>query len=105
MDVLARPWNGLILASLASGPTRFSALRARVEVMGDRMLSNRLKDLEARGLVSRQILPGRPVGVEYRLTPLGIGFRDVSTVLSRWGARIAAAEPALTRARKRARSP
>lgn len=92
MDVLARPWNGLIIATLGdNGALRFSALRAQLSAMGDRMLSARLKDLEARGLVARTVAPGPPVRVEYRLTELGEGFQDVAAAIGRWGARFAPA--------------
>ena len=45
MDVLAKPWNGLIMATLAAGTLRFSELSQRLDAMGDRMLSARLKEL------------------------------------------------------------
>ena len=88
MDVLAKPWNGLIMATLAAeGSLRFSALRARLHEMGDRMLSARLKELEGRGLVERRVSSGPPVRVDYALTDVGHGFRDVALALGTWGAR------------------
>jgi DNA-binding HxlR family transcriptional regulator len=101
MDVLARPWNGLVMALLEeAGPLRFSELRERIEAMGDRMLSARLKELEARGLVERSVDPGPPVKVTYSLSELGRGFGDVHRALGRWGERLAAASR--TRPRTRA---
>ena len=44
MDILAKPWNGLIIATLEEGPLRFSELAERLESIGDRMLSARLKE-------------------------------------------------------------
>ena len=86
MDVLSKPWNGLLLAMLhTKGPMRFSELRQEVSAVGDRMLSARLKELEARGLVLRRVEPGPPVRVAYELTPGGQGFREVATALSLWG--------------------
>jgi len=86
MDVLSKPWNGLLLAMLhTKGPLRFSELRAGLRAMGDRMLSARLKELEARGLVLRRVEPGPPVRVAYELTPGGQGFKDVAMALSLWG--------------------
>ena len=91
MQVLAKPWNGLIMATLAPvGALRFSELRTRLKAMGDRMLSARLKELEARGLVRRSVSPGPPVRVDYALTEVGRGFVDVALALSKWGARFAA---------------
>ena len=91
LDILARPWNGLIMATLAdaeSGALRFSALREQLAQMGDRMLSLRLKELETRGLVARRVSPGPPVKVDYALTELGQGFGEVSQALGRWGYRV-----------------
>jgi len=90
MGVLAKPWNGLIFATLdAAGGLRFSELRARIAPLGDRMLSARLKELEARGLIERCVSPGPPVKVAYALTDVGRGFREVSAALSAWGERFA----------------
>jgi DNA-binding HxlR family transcriptional regulator len=94
LDILARPWNGLIMATLAeAGSLRFSALREQLAAMGDRMLSLRLKELETRGLIERRVSPGPPVKVDYTLTELGRGFGDVSLALGRWGRRVNEADP------------
>jgi DNA-binding HxlR family transcriptional regulator len=94
MDVLSKPWNGLLLATLHSrGPLRFSELRQGLSAMGDRMLSARLKELEARGLVLRRVEPGPPVRVAYELTPGGRGFEDVALALSGWGQKFKPATP------------
>ena len=87
MDVLAKPWNGLIMATLATGTLRFSELSQRLDAMGDRMLSARLKELEGRGLVERRVSPGPPVRVAYALTEVGHGFTGVVAALGDWGAR------------------
>ncbi len=100
MDVLAKPWNGLIMATLAGGTLRFSELSLRLDAMGDRMLSARLKELEARGLVERRVLPGPPVRVDYALTEVGRGFTDVVAALGNWGAQFMDAP----RPRKKARA-
>jgi DNA-binding HxlR family transcriptional regulator len=94
MEVLSKPWNGLIMAALgAAGPLRFSVLRERLSSMGDRMLSARLKELEARNLVVRRVCSGPPVRVEYELTELGEGFKAVHDVMGAWGARLLTAPP------------
>ncbi|MEO5989955.1 MAG: helix-turn-helix domain-containing protein [Candidatus Eisenbacteria bacterium] len=85
MEILAKPWNGLIIAALESGPLRFSDLQVRLMGIGDRMLSMRLKELATRGLVVRRVLKGPPVGVEYELTDAGMGFGGVMEAVSRWG--------------------
>ena len=85
MAVLARPWNGLIIATLEQGPARFSELGSKLEDLGDRMLALRLKELEQLGLVVRTVQCGPPVRVEYALTGSGRGFREVETAIQRWG--------------------
>ncbi len=85
MAVLARPWNGLIIATLEQGPARYSELGAKLEDLGDRMLALRLKELEQLGLVVRTVQSGPPVRVEYALTDIGRGFREVETAIQRWG--------------------
>jgi len=106
IDVLARPWNGLVMALLEdAGPLRFSELRERLDAMGDRMLSARLKELEARGLVERSVAPGPPVRVTYALTELGRGFGDVHRALGRWGERLAAAGRGKSRSRTARKAP
>ncbi len=86
MDILARPWNGLVIATLEEGPLRFSEIGERLRAIGDRMLSLRLKELEAAGLVERRVLAGPPHRVEYQLTPAGKGFRAVAEAIAGWGA-------------------
>ncbi|WP_437778323.1 winged helix-turn-helix transcriptional regulator [Sorangium sp. So ce1097] len=89
MDVLAKPWNGLIIATLDEGALRFGEIGERLDAISDRMLSSRLKELEALGLVVRRVLPGPPVRVEYELTDAGRGFSEVAQAISRWGAMLA----------------
>jgi DNA-binding HxlR family transcriptional regulator len=88
MEVLAKPWSGILIAALEDGPLRFSELGERVSSIGDRMLALRLRELETRGLVQRTVIPGSPVRVEYALTDAGRGFRDVSEAVQRWGDQI-----------------
>jgi DNA-binding HxlR family transcriptional regulator len=93
MEILAKPWNGLLIAALAGGPARFSELLERLSSIGDRMLSERLKDLQRAGLVQRHVLPGPPVRVEYELTAAGHGFREVYDAIGRWGQKLGLATP------------
>jgi len=88
MEVLAKPWSGILIAALEDGPLRYSELGERVRPIGDRMLALRLRELEARGLVHRTVVPGPPVRVEYSLTEAGRGFREVAEAVQRWGTQI-----------------
>ena len=85
IKVLGRPWSALILNVLLGGPLRFSEIRARAQGPGDKILSSRLRDLEVRGLVTRQVAPGPPVRVIYELTEGGRGFGEVARAIERWG--------------------
>jgi DNA-binding HxlR family transcriptional regulator len=85
IDLLGRPWTALILNVLQAGPLRFSEIAARADGPGDKVLSARLKELEARGLVVRLVEPGPPVRVRYELSRKGRGFGPVARALERWG--------------------
>ncbi len=85
VDVLGRPWNAFLLTMLQAGPMRFSEISARPNGPGDKVLSARLKDLEARGLVVRTVDPGPPVKCSYDLTKQGRAFGDVSAAIAQWG--------------------
>jgi DNA-binding HxlR family transcriptional regulator len=85
LDVLAKPWNGMIIRVLEGGPLRFSEVAAQVPAIADRMLAARLKELESRSLVVRKVDPGPPVRVSYELTAAGRGFTDVANAIERWG--------------------
>ena len=85
MEVLAKPWNGVLMGALEEGPLRFNQLAERVPAIGDRMLAARLKELEARGVVERSVDPGPPVRVIYRLSPVGRGFRGAAEAVTEWG--------------------
>jgi DNA-binding HxlR family transcriptional regulator len=91
--VLARPWTAVILNSLQAGPLRFGELGDRIVGIGDKMLSVRLKELEERGLLTRDVEPGPPVRVSYCLTDQGRGFNQVARAIEAWG-RGMLAEPA-----------
>jgi DNA-binding HxlR family transcriptional regulator len=85
INVLSRQWNALILNVLMEGPLRFNALSKQAQGPGDKVLSARLKDLEARGLLLRRLEPGPPVQVIYKLTSKGRAFGEVAKAIERWG--------------------
>lgn len=85
IDVLGRPWNAFLLTMLQDGALRFSEIAARPNGPGDKILAARLKELEARGLIQRNVDPGPPVRVSYELTKHGRAFGDVSAAIQRWG--------------------
>lgn len=81
-DLLGKRWTGLVVQSLLDGPARFGELSERLEVVGDRMLAVRLRELEQQEVVERRVLPDRHV--EYRLTRKGKALGRVIGALARW---------------------
>lgn len=88
IGVLGRPWNALILNALQAGPLRFCELSQAAQGPSDKILSTRLKELEAQGLLSRHVDPGPPVRVSYELTDCGREFNAVAKAIEKWGHRL-----------------
>jgi len=82
--LLGKRWSGLIIGTLLGGPARFTEISRLVQGVSERMLSERLNELTAAGLVQRTVLAGPPVGVEYHLTPRGEALRPALDELGRW---------------------
>jgi DNA-binding HxlR family transcriptional regulator len=95
IELLARPWTGLILGLLGGGPLRFSQIEERAHGVGAKTLAARLKDLERRRIVERTVDGGPPVRVQYALTARGRAFGEVGLAIQRWGKELlpAAAAP------------
>jgi DNA-binding HxlR family transcriptional regulator len=83
--LLGKRWTGLIIVTLLDGPARFSRIGQLVPGMSDRMLSERLTELAAAGLITREVEDGPPVNVRYRLTARGEALRPALAELERWG--------------------
>ncbi|MBI2167951.1 MAG: helix-turn-helix transcriptional regulator [Actinobacteria bacterium] len=92
VEIVGRRWTGAIVRALLSGVTRFSDLGAAIPGLSDRLLSERLKELEDEGIVERQVIPEKPVRIEYHLTEKGEDLAEVVTAVSHWADRWAAAE-------------
>jgi DNA-binding HxlR family transcriptional regulator len=71
LDLLANKWSALALGALEDGPRRFGSLRAKLDGISPKMLTQTLRRLEELGLVNRVVYPAVPLHVEYSLTPLG----------------------------------
>lgn len=74
LDHIGDKWTALIVLTLGSSPSRFSALHRAVPDISKRMLTQSLRNLERDGLLSRHVFPTKPPAVEYRLTPMGQSF-------------------------------
>ncbi|MEU3272862.1 winged helix-turn-helix transcriptional regulator [Saccharomonospora sp. NPDC006951] len=78
-------WKGLILFWLGEKPLRFGELRRAVDGISERMLILQLRELEASGLVHREVYQQVPPKVEYSLTAFGRSLLDALTPLGEWG--------------------
>lgn len=87
VELLGKRWNGAILAVLMDGRQRYSQLALAVPGMSERLLTERLKELEAARIVVRRILPGPPIGVEYELTEAGTDLGPAIAAIADWGHR------------------
>jgi DNA-binding HxlR family transcriptional regulator len=87
VELVGRRWTGAILRVLMDGPMRFSEIAQSVPELSDRLLSERMKELEARGMVERTVHPGPPVRVEYSLSTMGRELEPALSELQRWAKR------------------
>lgn len=87
IELIGRRWSGVILRELMAGACRFTEIRGAIPDISDRMLSERLKELETEGLVERQVYPETPVRVEYRLTDKGRALERVIAAIADWADR------------------
>jgi DNA-binding HxlR family transcriptional regulator len=85
VELVGKRWTGAILLVLLDGPLHFSGIRQLVPELSDRLLSERLKELEAEGIVERRVLDGSPVRVEYSLTEKGEALEPAVRALKEWG--------------------
>jgi DNA-binding HxlR family transcriptional regulator len=87
VELIGRRWTGAILRALLSGATRFSDLAASVPGLSDRLLAERLRELETEGIVTRTVIPAMPVRVEYHLTEKGLALDAVMSAVASWSER------------------
>ena len=87
VELVGRRWTGAILRVLMDRPMRFSEVGQAVPELSDRLLSARMKELEARGIVRRTVHAGPPVRVEYSLSEMGRELGPTLTQLEEWAQR------------------
>jgi DNA-binding HxlR family transcriptional regulator len=87
VELVGRRWTGAILRVLMDGPLRFSEVAHAVPELSDRLLSERMKELEARGIVERTVIPGPPLRVEYALSEMGRELEPALSELQAWAER------------------
>ena len=97
VELIGGRWTGALIHLLLHGRMRFAELRAAIPEISDRMLSERLRELEAEGIVARIVVPETPVRVEYELTEKGRGLEHALAAVGKWAERWVS-EPRATRA-------
>src|SRR5579862_5357859 len=87
VELVGRRWTGAILRVLMDGSLRFSEIAQAVPELSDRLLSERMKELERRGIVQRTVDPGPPLRVQYELSKMGRELEPALAELQRWANR------------------
>jgi DNA-binding HxlR family transcriptional regulator len=87
VEVIGRRWTGAVVRALMGGTRRFNQIADTVPGISDRLLSERLKELEAEDIVERRVVPSTPVRVDYRLTAKGRELVPVFEALGAWAER------------------
>ena len=82
--LLGKRWTGLIIRAILVGQHHFSDIAQLIPLLSDRMLAERLKELEAVGIVKRTVYPDVPVRVEYELTEKGRDLEPMMDEVQRW---------------------
>jgi DNA-binding HxlR family transcriptional regulator len=93
VELVGRRWTGAILRAMLHDTVRFTDLRTSVPGLSDRLLSERLKELESEGVVERIVYPETPVRIEYHLTEKGRALEQVVAAVSDWAEHWVSLEP------------
>ncbi|MBA9026154.1 MULTISPECIES: winged helix-turn-helix transcriptional regulator [Bacillaceae] len=84
IEFIGKRWTGIIIYQLFEGPKRYHELLNAIDGISDRLLSERLKDLELEGLLRKHVIAEAPKKVEYELTPPGYEFIEVFKAIMNW---------------------
>lgn len=84
VELIGRRWTGVVLRTMLQGATRFGDIAAAVPNLSDKMLAERLKELETEGMITRTVVPETPVRVEYRPTDKGRAVEGILQALDAW---------------------
>ncbi|KAF6666681.1 helix-turn-helix transcriptional regulator [Pantoea sp. EKM101V] len=84
LEQVANKWSVLILTVLCSQPSRFNAIKRRLDPITHKSLTEALRRLERNGLISRHVIASSPVAVEYAITPLGRTLQEPFVALVNW---------------------
>src|ERR1700675_2980235 len=84
IELIGKRWTGAVVKALLPGPARFNQLLAGIPGISDRVLTERLRELEQEGLVERLVDPGPPVRVTYRLSAPRRAGQPILGAISEW---------------------
>jgi DNA-binding HxlR family transcriptional regulator len=84
MRIIGGKWKGSILWHLKDGPVRFNDLSRQLGGASKKMVDQRLKEMEANGLVTREVISTRPIAVAYEITPFGRSALGILEQLKDW---------------------
>jgi len=84
VELIGSRWTGILINALMNGPARYAELRAGITDISDRMLSERLRELEKEGIVKRHVSADAPVRVEYELTEKGRALEKALRAIGVW---------------------
>jgi DNA-binding HxlR family transcriptional regulator len=84
MTLLGKRWTGVVLGTLMQGAVHFNDLRRGIPGISDRLLNERLLELASLDLVTRTVVEGPPLRVQYELTPHGYALRPAIDELTQW---------------------
>ncbi|HXM17966.1 MAG TPA: helix-turn-helix domain-containing protein [Candidatus Tumulicola sp.] len=87
VELVGRRWTGAIIRLLLGGPRRFNEIVSGVPGLSDRLLAERLRELEEAGIIIRVVAGGRPVRVDYVLTESGAELESTVRALAEWAER------------------
>jgi DNA-binding HxlR family transcriptional regulator len=87
IELIGKRWTGAILCALTEGPHYFAELSLAIPGLSDRLLSSRLRELEAEALVERSVHVGGPARVSYSLTEKGTALEPAIRELRAWAQR------------------
>jgi DNA-binding HxlR family transcriptional regulator len=87
VELIGRRWTGAVIRVLLAGRARYHELRNAVPDISDRMLAERLRELEQEGVIERVVVPETPVRVEYELTEKGVALEPVVRAIAAWAER------------------
>jgi DNA-binding HxlR family transcriptional regulator len=84
IEFIGKRWMGAVIFSLLEGPKRYHEIMSSIPGISDRLLTERLRDLETEGLIVKRVIATAPKKVEYELTPAGKELEEVIHALMKW---------------------